>query len=241
MKYSSVKELNDKIMQEVEESDAFEAQLFAKYPSLFPRDESGNLLPQSQRCWNDCPDGWRNIIDSLFGCIDVYVKHHKYSEVNPKRKLQLKMRKAYWKYVRDPIYRKFDPYRNFKKRLPKGAKFASPSSEEREQINKNFASRVRRVVNKIDKKLFDSDDLYINTSPPSVVIEQYKEKFGTLRVYFDGGDDVVKGMVHYAEYLSSMTCQDTGKPGILCRRGMWYATLSRAQAKKQGYKPTRDK
>lgn len=240
MKYKSVKELNDKIMESVEESDAFEAQLFAKYPSLFPRDEEGNLLPQSQRCWNDCPDGWKNIVDTLFGAIDDYVKHTKYSKVNPKRKLQLKMRKAYWKYVRDPIYRKFDPYRDFKKRLPKGAKFASPSSAERERINKNFASRVRAVVNKFDKKLFDSDKLYINTSPPPVVIAQYKEKFGTLRVYFDGGDDKVDGMVRYAEYLSSMTCQDTGKPGVLCHRGGWYATLSRAQAKKQGYKPTRD-
>ena len=37
-KYSSVKELKDKIMQDVEEDDAFEAQLFTKYPALFPRD-----------------------------------------------------------------------------------------------------------------------------------------------------------------------------------------------------------
>jgi hypothetical protein len=240
MKYKSVEELNDKIMEAIEEDDKFETQLFAKYPALFPRDESGNLLPQSQRCWNDCPDGWRNIVDSLFDCIDDYVKHHKYTEVNPKRKLQLRMRKAYWKYVRDPIYRKFNPYRDFEKRLPKGAKFASPSNEEREKINKTFASRIRALVSTIDRKFFNRHDLYIGVSPPPVVIDQYKEKFGTLRVYFDGGDDVVKGMVHYAEHLSSLTCQDTGKPGQLCRRGMWYATLSKSQAKKQGYKPTKD-
>lgn len=240
MKYSSVKELNDKIMESIENDNVFEAQLFAKYPDLFPRDEEGNLLPQSQRCWNDCPDGWRNIVDSLFGCIDVYVKHHKHTEVNPKRKFQLRMRKVYWKYVRDPIYKKFNPYRDFEKRLPKGAKFASPSKEEREQINKAFAFRIRALVSSIDRKFFNRDDLYITTSPPPVVIDQYKEKFGTLRVYFDGGDDVIKGMVRHAEYLSSLTCQDTGKPGQLCYRGMWYATLSKAQAKKQGYKPTKE-
>jgi hypothetical protein len=236
MKYKSVEELNDKIMEAVEEDDAFEAQLFAKYPDLFPKDESGNLLPQSQRCWNDCPDGWRTIVESLFGCIDDYVKHHKYTKVNPKHKLQLRMRKAYWKYVRDPIYRKFNPYRDYEKRL-NGRKFISPNDEERAKINKTFAARIRSFVTKIDKKFFDRYDLYIGMSPPPVMVEQYKEKFGTLRVYFDGGDDVVKGMVHYAEHLSSLTCQDTGKSGQLCKRGGWYATLCKVQAKKQGYKP----
>jgi len=238
MKYSSVEELKDKIMQDVEE-DAFEAQLFTKYPALFPRDESGNLLPQSQRCWNDCPDGWKNIVDSLFGCIDDYVKHHKHTKINPKRKHQLRIRKAYWKYVRDPIYRKFNPYRDFEKRL-KGRKFISPTDEERAKIDKTFAARIRALVSAIDKKFFDRRDLYIGVSPPSVTIDQYKEKFGTLRIYHSGGDDKVDGMICYAEHLSSLTCMDTGNAGRLCKRGGWYATLSKAQAKKQGYKPVKE-
>ena len=51
MKYKSVEELNDKIMETIEEDDNFEAYLFGKYPKLFPRDEDGHLLPQSQRCY----------------------------------------------------------------------------------------------------------------------------------------------------------------------------------------------
>ena len=237
MKYKSVEELNNKIMKAVEEDDAFEAYLFGKYPKLFPCDEDGHLLPQSQRCWNDCPDGWRDIVDSLFGCIDDYVNNYKHTEINPKQKFRLKFRQLYWKYVRDPIYRKFNPYRDFEKRLPKGAKFASPSNEEREKINKSFAARLRSLVSKIDNVLFNRHDLYIGVSPPSVTIAQYKEKFGTLRIYFDGGNDVVKGMVSYAEHLSSLTCQDTGKRGQLCKRGSWYATLCDEEAQKEGYKP----
>jgi hypothetical protein len=237
MKYKSVEELNDKIMEAIEEEDNFEAYLFGKYPKLFPRDEDGHLLPQSQRCWNDCPDGWRDIVDSLFGCIDDYVSHHKRTEINPKQKLRLKFRQLYWKYVRDPIYRKFNPYRDFEKRLPKGAKFASPSNEEREKINKTFAARIRNIVSTIDKILFNRLDLYIGVKCPAVTIDQYKEKFACLRIYHSGGNDVVDGMIRYAEHLSSLTCQYTGKPGQLCKRGSWYATLCDEEAQKEGYKP----
>jgi hypothetical protein len=236
MKYKSVEELKEHILCEIEDGDIFEEYLFKKYPRLFPTNENGELLPQSQRCWNDCPIGWMSIVESLFDCIDDYVKYHKHTKINPKRKHQLRIRKAYWKYVRDPIYRKFNPYRDFEKRL-KGRKFISPTDEERAKINKTFAARIRALVSAIDKKFFDRYDLYIGVSPPPVVIEQYKEKFGTLRVYYDGGDDVVKGIVRYAEHLSSLTCQDTGKTGQLCKRGSWYATLSNEQAEKQGYKP----
>jgi hypothetical protein len=225
-----------KTEETAQNNDTFETQLFAKYPSLFPRDENGNLLPQSQRCWNDCPDGWRNIVDSLFGCIDNYVKHTTYTEVNPKRKLRSKMRRAYCKYVRGPIYRKLNQYQDFKMQL-NGHEFTLPNKKELAKINKIFASPIRTVASIIDKKFFDIYDLYICVSPPPVVIDQYKEKYGTLRVYHSGGDDKVEGMIRYAEYLSSITCQDTGKTGQLCKRGTWYATLSNEQAEKQGYKP----
>jgi hypothetical protein len=237
MKYKSVEELNDKIMEAIEEDDNFEAYLFGKYPKLFPCDEHGQLLPQSQRCWNDCPDGWRDIVDSLFGCIDDYVSHYKHTEINPKRKLRYKLRKAYWKYVRDPIYRltplpiKSSYTKNFSPTREKEIQ------EEHNKAQRSWQMKVRRVVSAVDLKLFNRNDLYIGVSPPHVVIDQYKEKFGTLRVYYDGGDDVVKGMVRYAEHLASLTCQSTGKRGQLCKRGMWYATLSDEAAKKADYKP----
>jgi len=43
-----------------------------------------------------------------------------------------------------------------------------------------------------------------------VVAAQVKEKFGGLRFYYEGGDDVVKGMVCMAEAMAYRTCEDCG-------------------------------
>jgi len=57
MKIKTVKELIEKIDDDVKEDIDFEDYLFSKYPDLFETDEEGKLLPQSQRCWNSCPKG----------------------------------------------------------------------------------------------------------------------------------------------------------------------------------------
>jgi hypothetical protein len=41
-----------------------------------------------------------------------------------------------------------------------------------------------------------------------VVAVQVKEKFGTLRFYYDGGDDTIGGMVRMAESMSAVTCEE---------------------------------
>lgn len=48
-----------------------------------------------------------------------------------------------------------------------------------------------------------------------VVATQVKEKYGTLRFYFDGGDDYIQGLVSMTEYLSGCTCEVCGNPGKL--------------------------
>ena len=45
---------------------------------------------------------------------------------------------------------------------------------------------------------------------PQVVALQVKEKFGTLRFYFGGGDDEIYGMVSVAEQMSGSICEDCG-------------------------------
>lgn len=240
MKYKSVQEVKEKITADLEDSDAFEAYLFSKYPRLFPTDENGQLLPQSRRCWNDCPEGWRNIVDSLFGCIDDYVQNIIHTKPNPKRRIRLAIRRWYWKRVRDPIFRLVNPYDDFEKRLPKGAKFASPSQAELLKIRASWKSKLRLAISYIDSKLLDKKDMYISYKTPAVTIDQYKEKFATLRVYHSGGDDEVDGMIRYAEHLSTLTCQSTGEAGQLYKRGMWYARLSPKQAKKQGFEPVEE-
>lgn len=58
---------------------------------------------------------------------------------------------------------------------------------------------------------------------PQVTLDQVKEKFGTLRFYYTGGDDVIDGMVRMAESMSGVTCETCGNVGELRDEG-WYYT-----------------
>jgi hypothetical protein len=57
-----------------------------------------------------------------------------------------------------------------------------------------------------------------------VVAVQIKEKFGTLRFYYNGGDKNISGMVRMAESMSAVTCEECGSPGKQ-RSGGWIRTL----------------
>jgi hypothetical protein len=56
-----------------------------------------------------------------------------------------------------------------------------------------------------------------------VTLDQVKEKFGTLRFYYTGGDDEISGMVRMAESMSGVTCEECGNPGE-SRGGGWVHT-----------------
>lgn len=56
---------------------------------------------------------------------------------------------------------------------------------------------------------------------PQVVAVQVKEKFGTLRFYYDGGNDHIRGIVNMAEAISNRICMTCGKPGKLHTKGWW--------------------
>jgi hypothetical protein len=70
---------------------------------------------------------------------------------------------------------------------------------------------------------------------PDYEFFQIKEKFGTLRVYDNGHDEYIAGVIRMAENMSTFTCEVTGRPGRLCRKGHWYRTLCDEQAEKDGY------
>ena len=58
---------------------------------------------------------------------------------------------------------------------------------------------------------------------PQVTLDQVKEKFGTLRFYYSGGDDEISGMVRMAESMSGVTCEGCGNLGER-RGGGWVHT-----------------
>lgn len=65
------------------------------------------------------------------------------------------------------------------------------------------------------------------TGPPYEFF-QIKEKFGGLRVYDNGRDDYISGLINMAEAASYFTCEKCGNLGQSCKHktgGTWYATL----------------
>ena len=68
---------------------------------------------------------------------------------------------------------------------------------------------------------------------PQVTLDQVKEKFGTLRFYYTGGDDAIDGMVRIAESMSAVTCEICGNPGKQVGGG-WITTLCKEHAEEKG-------
>ncbi len=81
-----------------------------------------------------------------------------------------------------------------------------------------------------NKDILDPDSEYYGREPREVLepitvtITQIKEKFGTLRFYYNGGDEYIDGAVRMAEIISANTCEVCGNRGSL-NKGPWLRTL----------------
>jgi hypothetical protein len=60
---------------------------------------------------------------------------------------------------------------------------------------------------------------------PQVTVDQVKEKFGTLRFYYTGGDDYISGLVSMAESMSGVTCESCGNIAESGSNGGWVRTI----------------
>lgn len=77
------------------------------------------------------------------------------------------------------------------------------------------------------KKYLEENDLEKLKQEPEyfpVKFDQIKEKYGTLRVYFSGGDEYVEGLVSMAEAISGKICEVCGNKGQP-NKGGWISTL----------------
>ena len=85
------------------------------------------------------------------------------------------------------------------------------------------------VERDLEKKQFREVTEYL----PQVEFAQVKEKYGTLRVYHNSGDDYIHGLIVMAELMSGRTCELCGVPGR-STKGSWIQTLCIRCAKQAG-------
>lgn len=187
----------------------FETHLMNKYPSLFYKNELGEL---ECPCGIWVPQGWEKIVDSLCGTIVDYTTHtYRQGQEILSRKYYLwhipyfLLRKIHYKIIK--LFPKLNGY----------------------ELNKPFYNFLHKLSSNALKHA-----KWIKIYPPAVKIEQIKEKYSDLRVYVSGGDEQIQGMINFAEYLCSKTCQNTGNAGAKYRKNGWHATLSESEIERLG-------
>lgn len=214
-----------------QEQDSFIEKLMNDFPDLFPTDAEGKVTYPS--CASGIPSGWNQIVYDLCG----YLNNRRKNSYRCVRRQDLKSRIL---FLRDKIARKIfvtyankilDPYRPFR---PKNQVSFLILKNTQDKVASSWRFKLQSKLSKFNRKYFNYRG-YDNVYPPKITIAQIKEKFGTLRFYFDGGDDRDGAVVSYVEYLSSKTCQETGDSGSLCKKRGCYATLSIDKAKELDY------
>ena len=85
-----------------------------------------------------------------------------------------------------------------------------------------YEDMIKDSNNWSEKQFGEPAQKYKNYYP--VKFDQVKEKYGGLRVYFNGGDDYIDGLISMAETMSYKTCEACGNPGKP-NDGGWIVTL----------------
>jgi hypothetical protein len=182
-------------------SPELEQQLLEKYPKIFNNRYSDMRV--TAMCWGfSHGDGWYNIIDMMCSNIQNHIDFTRKERVRA-----LLYNRALSRSTKDNV----------------------------ESLVKYF-SHGREVNDwhvKLAHEVFDDIEPQCKIVPPAcpqVVASQVKEKFGTLRFYYSGGDDFVDGVVRMAESMSCVTCEVCGTPGTTTGRS-WIRTTCETHRK----------
>ena len=79
----------------------------------------------------------------------------------------------------------------------------------------------------------DLDDA-ISKIYPMYIVDQVKEKFGTLRFYLNAADDIIHGMIWMATEVSGRTCEDCGSMNDVIQTEGWVTTICKSCLEKRG-------
>lgn len=116
--------------------------------------------------------------------------------------------------------------------INKHRQFVLRHNEMREQILRNdytlfdeeFAKCSEAYRELQRTSIPNQNSLNVPNEIPQLIASQIKEKFGTLRFYYDGGDGFCAGVIDMAETMSAITCETCGNPGKLAGGSWLYTT-----------------
>jgi len=95
-----------------------------------------------------------------------------------------------------------------------------------ESLCANIQGHIDHVIKYRDILLKDNPYKHKISDPiDQATVSQIKEKFGGLRFYYEGGDDIVDGMVRMAEAWADHSCEACGAPGNRDGSSGWIRTL----------------
>lgn len=83
-----------------------------------------------------------------------------------------------------------------------------------------LCNRIQKHVDYRTSVTQDPDEL----EHIQVVAQQVKEKFGGLRFYVVGGDDITEALINFAESVSFKVCETCGNQGSKKTIGTWIHT-----------------
>jgi hypothetical protein len=190
-------------------------ELCRKYPKIF-RDRHGDMRSTAM-CWGfECDDGWYNILDKMCAIMQNHINN-----TRAQRVIALRYNRALRRALNGDL-------RPLQMHFTYGRNATEPS-----EYGIKEAAKVLAEI----KPDYYSDKPYKKTVPeacPQVIATQVKEKYGTLRFYYYGGDDYCRGVESMAESMSAVTCEVCGSPGKMRHDG-WVRTLCDEHAKEAGY------
>jgi hypothetical protein len=188
-----------------------------------------------------CPPGWQHLVERLCSALDYQVKTPRQLQ---KWALLFEVHNFIFKKMFAPInnwiYRRVDPFESMHWRDGKRENWTMIHPETRTRIEAEHPKRVAicSLLRKVSLALRPKMRWNYVKVPP-ITIDQVKEKFGTLRFYYEGGDERTAAMISMVERISEVTCEESGAPGTSCVRGGWWKTLSPEVAKNLGYTPAK--
>lgn len=172
--------------------------LCAAYPKLF----RNRFKPpaQTNMCWGFAHgDGWYKLVETLCSNIQTHIDWKRQQRANA-----LRYNRALSRAVRnnsiDPLIHYYTL--EFDNKQP--SSWMIKNAEEA----LTTGGKPREVPQRVNQ----------------VVVDQVKEKFGTLRFYYHGGDKEISGMVRMAESMSAHICEQCGSPGTTGGK-TWINTL----------------